>query len=207
MRSKNKPTPTAAERRHIERLAALPCVVCDEPGPSEEWRAVPGYEGFYEVSDQGRVRSLSRAWKSRYAVTMFPGRILAQAIKRNGYPVVSLSKNNSAKQFLVHRLVLIAFVGPQPTDMEACHENGIRTDARAANLRWDSRSANHQDKHRHGTAQIGEKANNVKLTDAIVLEIRRRNLSPSEAQREFLLSATNAKRIVSGKTWRHLNAE
>lgn len=173
---------------------------------SEVWKPVVDYEGLHEVSNLGRVRSLSRAWKSRYAVNTFPGRVLAQAVKRNGYRVVSLSSQNKQKQFLVHRIVLEAFVFIQPDGMEACHANGDRGDNRASNLRWDTRSGNHQDKHLHGTAQVGEKANNVKLTDRIVAEIRRRKLTPSQAMREFGLSKTNAARIVNGVTWRHISA-
>lgn len=171
----------------------------------EVWVPVVGFEGAYEVSSFGRIKSLPRAWKSRYTVTTFPGRLLAQVAKRNGYLVVSLSKDNKARQFLVHRIVLEAFMSSCPEGMEACHANGDRQDNRASNLRWDTRSGNHQDKKLHGTAQVGEKANNVKLTDQIVREIRRRKLKPIEAVREFGLSKTNAARIVSNATWRHIH--
>lgn len=193
MRSKNKPAPTVAEKRHIEQ-------------DTEIWAPVLGFEGLYAVSSLGRIRSLSRAWKSKYTVTTFPGRVLTQVAKSNRYLVVSLSKDNKARQCLVHRIVLEAFVSPCPEGMEACHANGDRQDNRASNLRWDTRSANHQDKKLHGTAQVGEKANNAKLTDQIVQAIRRRGLRPSEAMREFGLSKTNAARIVNNVTWKHIHA-
>lgn len=174
---------------------------------SEIWKPIPGYEGLYEASSYGRIRSLDKSWKSRFAVAIFPGRVLVQIEKKNGYLVVSLSKNNKPKQLLVHRLVLSAFDGECPSGMEACHKNGVRSDARIENLRWDTRKLNHQDKKLHGTYQIGEKASNVKLTDEIVRSIRTMNLTPVQAQKEFGLSRTNAKRIVRFESWKHIHAE
>jgi hypothetical protein len=105
---------------------------------------------------------------------------------------------------MVHRIVLEAFCGKRPDGFDGCHNNGNKQDARICNLRWDTRSSNHQDKRLHGTAQIGERANNVKLTNAIVNDIRKSGISPIDAVRKYGLSKTNARRIVNGETWRHL---
>lgn len=87
----------------------------------------------------------------------------------NGYVMLSLRD----RAIGVHRLILEAFCGPCPAGMEACHNNGDRSDNRIDNLRWDTRKANHQDKHRHGTAQVGERGPSAKLTNADAEEIRR----------------------------------
>lgn len=115
---------------------------------TETWRPVLGYEGIYEVSDLGSVRSLDRfdARGSRRR-----GRMMAQVPHvQSGRPTVLLTRRNRHRSTLVHTLVLEAFKGPRPRGMEACHANGDRTDNRLANLRWDTRSANQLDAVRLG---------------------------------------------------------
>ena len=116
---------------------------------TEKWLPVVGYEGIYEVSDLGRVRGVDRITAKG---AFKKGAMKAIQIgKSHGYPVVSLSKGGREKTRTIHTLVLSAFVGPRPDDFEACHNNGIRNDARLSNLRWDTRSANQSDKRTHGT--------------------------------------------------------
>lgn len=121
---------------------------------AERWRPVPGWEGLYEVSDQGRVRSMARkVWQTGRWGTRFQrrvtGRILKPGIVR-GYERVVLQDDGSTENVAVHRLVLLAFVGPCPEGMEACHANDDRRDNRLANLRWDTKSANCLDRTRNG---------------------------------------------------------
>lgn len=113
----------------------------------ERWRPVVGYEGHYEVSDQGRVRSYVRQQQA--------GRILRpRASKsrdhRNPGWTVALFRGGRRENHLIHRLVLTAFVGPCPEGMEGCHWNDDASDNRLSNLRWDTHSANTQDKLRNG---------------------------------------------------------
>ncbi len=122
----------------------------------ERWLPAPGYEGFYEVSDLGRVRGLDRIIRTAAGVRAehtrtLKGRMLSQVLNGHGYPIVVLSKGAEAKQKLVHRLVATAFIGPCPEGMECCHNNGDRTDSRVENLRWDTRSNNALDAVAHGT--------------------------------------------------------
>ncbi|MGP9622564.1 NUMOD4 motif-containing HNH endonuclease [Corynebacterium sp. AOP34-AQ2-28] len=118
---------------------------------SERWLPVTGYGGIYEVSDQGRVRSLSRVVSTRKGDRRYRGKTLAPKSNRHGYPLVVLADGGVLRSKRVHRLVLEAFVGPCPEGMEACHNNGDRGDPRLANLRWDSASENQRDRRRHGT--------------------------------------------------------
>ena len=104
----------------------------------EEWRPVVGYEGLYEVSDQGRVRSL------------ISGRILRPATRRlSGHKHVMLCRPSQVG--LVHQLVAAAFLGPRPDGAETRHLNGDSGDNRAANLQYGTRSENTEDSKRHGT--------------------------------------------------------
>lgn len=115
------------------------------------WRDVPGWEGFYEVSDQGVVRSLPRTVTSRVGIPRtLKGRVMKQATTY-GYQRVALTRDNQRIYLLVHRLVLSAFVGPCPDGMEACHEDSNRQNNTVTNLRWDTRSSNNRDRVRHGT--------------------------------------------------------
>lgn len=117
------------------------------PIPSERWLPIPGHDG-YEVSDLGHVRSLSRMIHTKDGRTYrLRGRSL-RTWPEHGYPVVRLG---AGRQWGVHRLVLLAFVGPCPDDMEALHANGDPSDSRLVNLRWGTAVENMADKLRHGT--------------------------------------------------------
>lgn len=120
----------------------------------ERWLPVPGYEGFYEISDFGRVRSLDRVvgpfagkhGTSRYHTVH--GRILT--LGNDIYPRVWLRRDGVGKQARVHVLVLAAFVGPRPAGQVVRHLNGIPNDNRLKNLTYGTRSENAKDALRHG---------------------------------------------------------
>ena len=108
------------------------------------WRAVVGYEGYYEVSRVGEVRRIAPGQGAR------PGLILRPGTDPTGHKRVSLTADRKKQTRKVHRLVLEAFVGPCPDGMEGCHENDIAGDNRLDNLRWDTRRANRLDCVRNG---------------------------------------------------------
>ncbi len=121
----------------------------------EVWRAIPGYEG-YEVSDHGNVRSLDRyVSRPNNGRSLRRGVALSPQIDRKGYVWVRLSRQLQSRPVRVHRLVLLAFVGPCPPDMEACHDDGVNANNRLDNLRWDTKLANAQDRRRHGQYERG----------------------------------------------------
>jgi hypothetical protein len=120
----------------------------------ETWKAVPGYEGQYEVSDRGRVRSLDRVHWVSASRTRGPylckrkGRILVQSVSdKTGHLVVSLGRGDSS---FVHSIVLSAFIGGRPNGLVARHINGKATDNRLANLAWSTERENSRDRLRHG---------------------------------------------------------
>lgn len=153
--------------------------------PGELWKPVVGYEGFYEISNMGRVKSLARInpFPNRWGT--MSSRLLRERILR---PVtighrgiaprqvrhaVNLSMGGRSRVALLHRLVLEAFVGPCPDGMECCHNDGVASNNRIENLRWDTHAGNLRDKIAHGTSQHGERNARAKLTDAAVEVIRR----------------------------------
>lgn len=121
---------------------------------NEEWRPVVGYEGLYEVSDCGRVRSLDRVVPTVNGRTYRLRGVLLKSwsgATQHGHRTVSLSAGGVEKVRLVHQLVLESFVGPRPAPgMHCCHFNGDPADNRVSNLRWDTPTANQLDKVRHG---------------------------------------------------------
>lgn len=111
----------------------------------EEWRPVVGYEGVYSVSSLGNVR---RDKQSPGAVR---GRILKASEGHRGHLEVDLSNGSHSRRYLVHRLVLEAFIGPCPEGKEALHGDGTPGNNRVANLRWGTKHENRMDSVRHGT--------------------------------------------------------
>lgn len=117
----------------------------------EKWRAIPGYEGRYEVSDQGQVRSLGLRVKARGGKTAFrKGKVLRTAVKAHGYLQVTLIDAKGRRWCaLVHQLVCLAFVGPA-SGLQVCHWDGDRTNNCLSNLRYGTASDNSADRWRHG---------------------------------------------------------
>ena len=120
---------------------------------NEQWRTIPGFDGLYEVSDHGRVRSIGRVVRKANGVLLtVPPKILRSNPPPAGkYHKVGLRKDGRTITITVHRAVLLAFVGPAPAGTEGCHNNGNPGDNRLSNLRWDTRSANNLDAVAHGT--------------------------------------------------------
>lgn len=118
----------------------------------ETWKEIPGYEGWYEVSDIGTVRSMDRAVEhARFGVQNRKGKVIKAKETEDGYLMVRLSKNGVRKGKLSHRLVLEAFVGPCPEGMEARHLDGNPKNNSVDNLQWGTPKENAADKKRHGT--------------------------------------------------------
>lgn len=117
----------------------------------EQWRPVPGYEGLYEVSDQGRVRSLPRNFVRKDGRRYNrEGRIRKVSWDSSGHAQVQLYRDDKADMQLVHRLVLRAFVGEPPTGLIGCHNDGDPSNNSVGNLRWDTHLSNNLDTVQHG---------------------------------------------------------
>ncbi len=113
---------------------------------TEIWKDISGWEGFYQVSTEGRVRSLDRITRGKHGPTIYRGKILKLARRTVKYPVVVFTREDTRVYFAVHRIIASTFLGPCPEGLEVCHNNNNRYDSRLSNLRYDTRKANMADK-------------------------------------------------------------
>lgn len=169
---------------------------------NEEWRSIPGYEGLYEVSNDGQVRRLAGSPKCRKT------RTLKLNPTPKGYVVVALSKRGVVTNVEVHRLVMWAFVGEQGVSW-VNHINGIKVDNHLENLEYVTPGENL--KHAYATGlmppRYGSKNPAARTTESIVREILalyKAGVSRKELRTRFSLSQTTIQGIVTRSSWGHV---
>jgi hypothetical protein len=166
----------------------------------ETWKPVLGYEGIYEASDWGRIKSLKK----------IPHRILRPGPHTGGYQMVGL--NNRIKTMrTVHRIVCAAFFGPIPEGMEINHKNGNKKDNRLSNLELVTPCENtlHSIRvlgNRPGNRSKGEAHHHAAFTEKEVLWIRGATDIHSYAAiaRHFGVSRSAIAHIVKRRSWTHI---
>jgi hypothetical protein len=107
----------------------------------ENWKDIIGYEGSYQISDIGNVRSISRAINDNGGKKYIDGMIL-KLIPTNGYLRVALSKNSKHRKFSVHRLVAIHFIANDENKRCVNHKDSVRSNNHVSNLEWCTHSEN-----------------------------------------------------------------
>lgn len=168
----------------------------------EVWKEVPGYAAYYEVSSEGKIRSLDRTVCHLKSGRFLKGKQLKPRInKQTGYPAVNLTIGNKRKTFTVHSIVALAFLGPLPPGKQVAHCDGDRLNSSISNLRHASVSENCADAKAHGTVARGSKLPFSKLNEDMVREIR----ASSEVQRRLAkrlgVSEATISRVKNGVDW------
>jgi len=171
----------------------------------EIWKDVPSYEGIYQVSNLGRIKSLNRkVWNGRVYYNS-GNKILVLCNDKDGYKGVTFCVNKVRKKIKVHRLVMAVFVGE--SDLEVNHKNGIKSDNRLSNLEYCSRTENQFHACSTGLSKVGwtsrESHPNCKYSKEIILNIveMRKTMTPMEISNRTGISSKYISSICTGRKW------
>lgn len=158
----------------------------------ETWKPIPGFEGRYEVSDHGRVRSLDRVVQRSCGPFPRKGKILKISKDGDGYPKLSLGRGFQRR---IHVLVALAFI-PNPENLpEIDHEDTNKLNCRAENLSWVSKAENSRRRHDKGSKTCVQT-----ITPEKVVEIQRRiaeGIAVMHVAKEFGVSRVHVRRLCA----------
>lgn len=161
------------------------------------WLPVVGYEGLYEVSYDGDVRSAKTK------------RLRAFRYSPNGYLQVTLYKKMIPQSFMVHRLVATAFIGPCPEGHQVHHKDADKENNCAENLEYVTRLQNAAYAVAAGNYRTGSKNHRAKINEDTVRQIRRmaKTKSGLAISNELGLPQDMVSDVLTGKTWKHVPLE
>lgn len=175
----------------------------------EVWKDIPDYEGIYQASTLGRIKSLEKTLKSRFGFRKMKGKILKVNEKPNGYCYVILQDNLNTKTFRLHKLIALTFIPNPENKPQLNHINGIKTDNSVDNLEWCTakENTNHSilNKLRN---QLVAKSHFSKLAENDVLDIRylydkgRKDIK--ELANIYEVREETIRLIIKRKTWKHI---
>ena len=171
----------------------------------EEWKPVVGYEGLYEVSSLGRVRSLDRLVRANSGWRQTGIRYFSPAASGRNKKYKRVLLRNPDKQRLVHQLVLEAFVGPRPEYCEARHLDGDPSNNKLDNLAWGTKAENQADKLKHGTILRGTANPAHKLKEIDVLAIRASNKRQVDLAKIYGVSQAVISAVRLRKIWKDVD--
>jgi hypothetical protein len=173
----------------------------------EIWKDVIDFEGIYQVSYFGNIKSLRRYVFYQNKKMIIKEKQLKLRLNKAGYYQINTNKTKKVKTFLVHRLVALAFIPNPENKPQVNHINGIKSDNRVENLEWCTRSENTIHSYNIGL-QNGRKGINhhlCKLNNDKILEIR--NIGKSKKQKDIAIiygvTASAIGLILRGKRWLH----
>lgn len=174
-------------------------------------RNIFGYEGYYQIADNGNVFSCEREIKikSRKGKDFFikyKAKKMKLHLGNNGYKYIMFSKDNHQKVYLVHRLVAIAFISNPENKPEVNHIDGNKSNNNVLNLEWVNKSENSKHAFRMGFInQSGENNGDSKLTKKQVVTIKemisQKKIIQKDIARIFNVSEENICAIKKGRSW------
>lgn len=171
----------------------------------ENWKKVVGFEGRYEVSDMGRVRSLN---ERAIRIWGIDGELIITANRnQDGYLHIPMRDGAHRHCRTIHSLVMAAFVGPRPSNGQCNHKDGNKSNNHLSNLEWVTPTQN----MRHSVDVLGQRRGsrhvNAKLTEAKVVEIRSlcaAGIRQKEIARRFGVSNGLVSMLKNRLYWTHI---
>lgn len=175
----------------------------------EEWKDIAGYEGYYQISSYGRVRSLDRVILSKdNRIVNYKGKILNTGLTPNGYCYFITSKNDKRNKFLVHVAVAKAFVLNFYNKPQVNHINSWRADNHYKNLEWVTAKENKLHSVLNKSHAYGERNAFSKLTDKKAIEIYKlahSNIPQKQIAKKYKISHYIVSKIKRKKLWKHIH--
>jgi len=195
---------TALESETIQGSFYVSTVEQPNPGYNimEIWKDIPGFEGSYQVSNHGRVKSLARKimYKDGRIWNKKDNIILKQSINNKGYLFVNLSKKAIFHVLRVHKLVLNAFV-PNPENKPQCnHKDGIKINNYATNLEWVTNSEN-----QIHAVRLGIRGTKLCVRDVVEIKKSKNNITKLELSQKYKVSISLIEKIYRNEIWNHVN--
>jgi hypothetical protein len=185
-------------------------------GLTEYWVDIRGYEGYYQVSNYGNVRSLDRVITEQTGKTQtLKGRILKPHTNSSGYYQINLNRKSIRTTFAIHQLVAQAFLDNRSSKPLVNHINGIKTDNNVNNLEWATYSENLEHAYKNRlrravkTNEVASKNYKRKLTEQQVREIKlliaAKSLTLKQIANQYDVGRSTIGSIKSGRNWSHTN--
>jgi hypothetical protein len=174
----------------------------------EVWKDVNGYEGYYQISSHGNVKSIDRYVKHNHdRLRIQKGRTIKQALNQDKYYCFSLSKDGNSKIVLTHRIVAKMFIENLNNYKIVNHKDGNKLNCNYWNLEWCTTQENTEHARINDLVPFGEKHGMSKLTDIQVNEIREKYkpngvYSSYKLAKEYKVSRTLINLVVSKKIWK-----
>lgn len=174
----------------------------------EDWRDIHGFDGYYQISESGIVKSLKRTCKMYQGFRTVPEKILNKQIDKDGYYCVSLSKDGQTKSFRINRLVALTFITNPDNKPQVNHKDGIKANNHKSNLEWSTSSENNLHACRTGLKSplIGVNHCMVKLSEIEAREIKYSdtNMTCKDVGLLYGVSSTIVCLIRNNKRWKHI---
>lgn len=174
----------------------------------EIWKDVTGWEGLYQVSNHGRVKSMERKMLDRRGgLKHYKSRVRKiNVVVKKKYKclTVNLAISGRYKTEIVSRLVAKHFI-PNPLNKEQVnHIDGDSTNNYVGNIEWATRKENAEHSSKNGLVAFGERTGGVKLSDNQVIQIRKSKLSRRRLAERFSVSQTCVRAVIKRITWKHI---